>query len=35
MLSAFASVNARAFNLTLTDINGEKIPLRSHLPSAA
>jgi hypothetical protein len=25
MLSAFASVRARAFNLTLTDIEGEKI----------
>ena len=25
MLSAFASVGARAFNLTLTDIEGEKI----------
>src|SRR6185437_1144643 len=26
MLSAFASVGAKAFNLTLTDINGEKVP---------
>jgi len=26
MLSAFASAGARAFNLTLTDINGEKVP---------
>lgn len=26
MLSAFASVGARAFNLTLTDIEGEKVP---------
>jgi hypothetical protein len=26
MLSAFASVGARAFNLTLTDITGEKVP---------
>jgi hypothetical protein len=32
MLSAFASVGARAFNLTLTDIEGEKIKYRPNTP---
>lgn len=32
MLSAFASVGARAFNLTLTDIEGEKIVYRPNTP---